>query len=222
MLAGKLVCAAMVCGAVAAVACAEKDVQGDRVLATRPLYPYGRADDVHRPGFNGRLWIGRPIIGGVATDYPLGWSDPGPAAYGAGEYDFPLAYVKVNTETVGVTPWEGIYEGGLSTLEHGRQEWLEEQGYVGGVRTFINDAVLLGVMQQHAAKDIQPRATFEWPIDQPRFKHRQQVEHNEQGGTPAITLQAGDRVSWPKTAPGDVVARAEAKTSTGEVASTAK
>ncbi len=62
-----------------------------------------------------------------------------------------------------------------------------------------------------ASADIQPRASFEWPIDQPRFKHRQQV-HNEQGAAPAVVLRAGDRVSWPMSAPADIVARAAAKT----------
>lgn len=215
---GKLVWAVTACCGLAAMASAEAPDKTDRVLATRRPYPAARADDVNRPGFNGRLWIGRPIIGGMAPSYPLGWADPGPAAYGASEYDFPLTYVKVGTEVVGITPWEAINEGGLSDLERGRNQWLAEQGYVGGVRTFINDAVLMGTALQ-VSKEIQPRATFEWPIDQPRFRHRQQVQHNEQGATPAMVLQAGDRVSWPMNTPAQVVARSEAKTSTDEVAS---
>lgn len=215
----KLVWAVVLGCGLATLASAKEPDKTDRVLATRPPYPPNRADDVHRPGFNGRLWVGRPIIGGVNTGYPLAWGDPGPAGYGAAENDFPLAYVRVGTEVVGITPWEQITEGGLSTLEHGRQQWLADNGYVGGVRTFINDKVLLGVAPKVVAADIQPRATFEWPIDQPRFRHRQSV-HNEQGEAPTMVLRAGDRVSWPAGAPADLVARAADKTSATEVAST--
>ncbi|MCC6678832.1 MAG: hypothetical protein IT436_17010 [Phycisphaerales bacterium] len=192
------------------VAGAEEQIIGGSLLATRPPYPLNRADDVHRPGFNGREWIGRPVIGGVDTGYPIGWRDPGPAGYGADEHDSPRVWIKVGTETISINPWEEISTGGLSRLENARNEWLAQHGYVGGVRTFVNDSLRYGGMST-ASADIQPRASFEWPIDQPRFKHRQQV-HNEQGAAPAVVLRAGDRVSWPMSAPADIVARAAVKT----------
>lgn len=190
--------------------------KGASLLATRPPYPLNRADDVNRPGFNGREWIGRPAIGGVETGYPLGWRDPGPAGYGAAENDSPRVWVKVGTETITINPWEKISEGGLSRLENARNEWLEQHGYVGGVRTFTNDSLRFGGNRTLVA-EIQPRASFEWPADQPRFKHRQQV-HNEQGATPAVVLRAGDRVSWPMSAPAEVIARAAEKTAPGAIA----
>lgn len=189
--------------------------KGASLLATRPPYPYNRADDVRRPGFNGREWIGRPVIGGVDTGYPIGWADPGPAAYGADELDAPRVWVKVGTEAISINPWEEFNEEGLNRLERARNEWLAQHGYVGGVRTFTNDALRYGAMPAASAR-IEPRASFEWPIDQPRFQRRQQV-HNEQGASPAVVLRAGDRVSWPMGAPADVIARAERKTA-GEVA----
>lgn len=197
------------------VAGAEVQVIGGTRLATRAPYPFNRADDVRRPGFNGREWIGRPVIGGVDTGYPMGWRDPGPAGYGAEENDSPRVWVKVGTEAICINPWEQISTGGLSRLENARNEWLAQHGYVGGVRTFVNDSLRYGGMTTVSA-DIQPRASFEWPIDQPRFKHRQQV-HNEQGATPAVVLRAGDRVSWPMSAPADVVARAAEKTAASTI-----
>lgn len=212
----KLAVVASVAAVWVSVAGAGETPKGASLLATRPPYPLNRADDVQRPGFNGREWIGRPAIGGVDTGYPLGWRDPGPAAYGAAEDACPRVWVKVGTEAISINPWEKISEGGLSRLENARNEWLEQHGYVGGVRTFTNDAVRFGGMRPLSAQ-IQPRATFEWPADQPRFQHRQQV-HNEQGATPGVVLRAGDRVSWPMSAPAEVVARAAERTAPGAIA----
>lgn len=215
-MAGRKLVAVVSLVGLAGVAMAGERTRGESLLATAPPYPLNRADDVHRPGFNGREWIGRPVIGGVNTGYPLGWRDPGPAAYGEAENVTARVWVKVGTEVISINPWEQIHEDGLQRLERARNEWLAQHGYVGGVRTFVNDSLRFGGMRQ-AAADIQPRATFEWPADQPRFRRRQQV-HNEQGAAPAVVLRAGDRVSWPMTAPIDAVARAAAKTVGGEVA----
>ena len=38
---------------------------GARQLATPAIQIYSHADSVHRPGFNGRLWVGGMCIGGV-------------------------------------------------------------------------------------------------------------------------------------------------------------
>lgn len=179
---------------------------GGRQLASMPPYPAGRADDVRRPGFNGRLWIGRPIIGGRDNEYPLGWGSPGPAAYGASETDFREAYARVNTMVVAVSPWVSIPVGGLGDLEAARNEWLKEQGYVGGVRTFINDAYLPRELTQGEApgarRAITPRATIQVPADMPSFRSRQQV----------MQLRPGDRVSVPGGASPAMVARIQSVT----------
>lgn len=185
-------------------------------LATHPPYPYGRADDVRRPGFNGRLWIGRPVIGGVDTGYPYGWADPGPEAYGAAEDDASQAFVRIGSTAVALSPWEAVRGTGLKNLESGRQAWLAERGYTGGVRTFVNDLYLYapagtGEGERSAsaegkspAGEIQPRATIHVPLDQPRFKARMQVRSNHASGAAAIAL-LGDgaplNISWPQTAP---------------------
>lgn len=185
-------------------------------LATRPPYPYGRADDVRRPGFNGRLWISRPIIGGVETTYPSGWDDPGPSAYGAMDDDGSQAFVRVGSVAVPVSPWETVRGTGLKNLESGRQAWLAERGYTGGVRTFMNDLYLYTASMtvegeksasaagKAPAGEIQPRATIHVPLDQPRFKARMQVRSTHASGAAAIAL-LGDgaplTISWPQTAP---------------------
>lgn len=212
---GRKLAAAAAMAVLGSMASAGETPKGASLLATPAPYPPNRADDVHRPGFNGREWIGRPVIGGVNTGYPLGWEDPGPAAYGAAEDESPRVWVKVGTEAIAINPWERIEEGGLSRLERARNEWLEQHGYVGGVRTFTNDALRYGGMEV-VASSIQPRASFEWPIDQPRFRHRQQV-HNEQGAAPAVVLRPGDRVSWPMSAPADAIARAAGRTASSAI-----
>jgi hypothetical protein len=150
----------------------------DRLLATRPPYPSGMADDVHRPGFNGRRWESRGSIGGQPKQYPLSWGTPGPAAYGAREDDFSIVFARVGNTVVTINPWEAIPEAGYQRLERARNEWLKERGYIGGVRTFTNPAYRSTAKPVANAIDpatIQPRAIIELPEDMPRFKKRQDV-----------------------------------------------
>lgn len=177
-------------------------------LATRPPYPAGRADDVNRPGFNGRLWIGRTIIGGQ-TNYAV--ADDSQGTYGAGENDNSMAYVRIGSIVSAVSPWEVVRGSGNHSLEAGRQQWLAEQGYTGGVRTFVNEAYLeryLTTSDQVAAapdsqakKAVEPRATIHLPIDQPRFKSRMHVKAT--GAEALVTLARKNlpmQISWPQTA----------------------
>jgi hypothetical protein len=168
-----------------------------RRLATMAPYPAGRADDVRRPGFNGRLWIGESIVGPHTTSWPLGWGDPGPVGYGGLDDEFARVYARVGQLVVGMTPWIGIHEGGLSDLEDARNEWLKEQGFVGGVRTFVNDAhldrwtakdtrpaaaeeLLTSAAGAHAAfKMPEPRATITIPDDVVRIKSKQRVQNDK-------------------------------------------
>jgi len=181
-------------------------------LATRPPYPQGRADDVRRPGFNGRLWIGRPVIGGVDTGYPNAWADSGLGEYGADQHDDATVYVRIGNTAAGISPWDAVHGHGLKALESGRQRWLEERGFTGGVRTFVNDLYLYapqgaeGHQSASAAPstEVQPRATIHTAPDQPRFKARMQVNSGRAPGAAAIAL-LGDRapltISWPQSAP---------------------
>ena len=182
-------------------------------LATRPLYPPNRADSVRRPGFNGRLWVGESIIGGAPERYPVAWGDPGPTAYGADDRDFSCVYAKVGEVVSSLSPWEYVQGRGARSLEASRAKWLRDNGYTGGVRTFVNDLYLMrhdddsGMMAsaEDAAKPAglpQPRATIQLPLDQPRFKARMQVDagSKSRGAAAIVTLAKHDgvmRVSKP-------------------------
>lgn len=193
-------------------------------LATRPLYPVGRADSVRRPGFNGKLWISRPIIGGMSDCDALGWSDPGPAAYGADEYDGSQVHAKVGQVDVAFSPWEYVQGRGNKSLNMARNKWLRERGYTGGVRTFVNDLfthyystsgerVASAETETPSAQQgqVQPRATIHMPLDQPRFRSRMQVNGQLNSGAEAIVKLANAdstlRVSWPDAAPSQIKPR---------------
>ena len=165
------------------------------LLATISPYPAGRADDVRRPGFNGRLWIGDINIGPVNQYWPMGLGDPGPEAYGAAGHEFDRAYAKIGHSAIGISPWVAFNGDGMHEFEAARNEWLAERGYVGGVRTFVNDAYLgewMGEPTRMSTK-IEPRGTIQLPDDMPRFKSREQVMH-ESGTCKAASL---GRVSLP-------------------------
>jgi hypothetical protein len=188
-----LVLSTMVVSWTGSIVLASDPLQGpyrdhDRLLATRPPHPYGGVDDVRRPGNNGMLWISRGYMGDpegrFVKEYPAAWGGPGPAAYGAHEYDGQRVHVRVGEQRVVLNPWESIPEEGYTRLEHGRQAWLKERGYTGGVRTFINPVfhrverstgMPMAVTAQ-AKKLPEPRAVFEIPEDMPRFQKRQEVK----------------------------------------------
>lgn len=196
---------ALLAGGVEAQVQVEKQVMSadQGRLASCAPYPYGRADDVHRPGYNGMLWIGRPIIGGLNTGYPLDWNAPGPDAYGASEYDDQTVHALFGCQSVPLSPWEYVEGSGLHALEQARQKWLRERGYVGGVRTFVNDLYLY--RDEVAATAPQARATIELPADQPRFKSRMQVNASDTVTSVCVAPEFKDltnaRISWPHNAP---------------------
>jgi hypothetical protein len=196
-----------------------------RPIATSAPYPPNMVDDVRRPGFNGRLWVTRPIIGGMQGPWALDEGVPGPSAYGAFDRQDATVYVRVVHTTIGVSAWDQWNGPGLQHIERARQFWLREQGYTGGVRTFVNDATIWTPREattEHAsldakpekpgrAEDIQPRATIQVPDGMPK-RSRIRVEK------PATELQAvriadlpgggPARISLPPGARGDGVIRA--------------
>ncbi len=175
------------CAAVSALA-APQPLQGpyrdtDRPLATRPAFPPNVVDDVRRPGANGMLWESRGYIGDpegrLAEQYPQASASPGPATYGAAESDWPEVWARVGQTAVGINAWEPITQAGHQNLERARVEWLKENGYTGGVRTFTNPAFGRSAAAPLASakkKLPEPRAVFELPPDMPRFKKRQEVK----------------------------------------------
>lgn len=182
--------------------------RGRHVLVP-PSHPYGVVDSVRRPGFNGRLWTTRPIIGGVEFPFHTGFGEPGPEAYG--EYDSPyvLIPVRVGLLQVTISPWE---RQPTKELERGRQQWLREQNYTGGVRTFVNDLTYWGpVLGIEPAAEPEPAAIIPIPEDMPRMRHRIQVDASDPADAVAILRlpPAPMRVSWPMNTPAEVLARAE-------------
>lgn len=176
-----------------------------RRLATRAPYQRGRADDVRRPGFNGRLWLGERFIGGETPDWSspayADWAGPGPTAYGAVGSEMQTVYARVGELTIGINPWEAFNAEGLGGLEAARNDWLKERGYVGGVRTFVNDLYVgnfMGGMAQQRSQVV-PRATIELPADMPRFRSREQVMHEM--GSVKSAVKVYTKVSLPPTAP---------------------
>lgn len=187
------------------------DRDADRVLATRSPHYYNRTDDTRRPGFNGRLWISENFDRNVRN--PVDWGAPGPTYFCASDKQAPLAFVKVGTQVIAVSPWVGLDEESFPTHERGRQQWLRERGYTGGVRTHVNPAVLRDMLHaerpKHApasrreraepAKEIEPSATIRLrrPMQEAPTRERD------------VRAEPETRFSWPDSAKATTVARTE-------------
>jgi hypothetical protein len=168
-----------------------------RPIANPIPYPAGMADSVRREGFNGRLYITRPIMGGY--DAP-----PNPDADQYGAYlDEPQAVrARVGHLVVPIDPYTQWTKQGHKDLEAARNFYLQEQGYTGGVRTFVNDAVVFRAIHEAEQAEAKPhadagekarglpapRATIQLAPDAPRQRHRLRVMH-EAGSTPAVAAK---------------------------------
>ncbi len=200
-----------------------------RPIATPAVYPAGMADDVHRPGFNGRLWLTRPIIGGMQGPYA---TEEGLLAerYGGYGSEDATVYARVGSLVVGISAYEPITKNGLRRFEQARNFWLQEQGYTGGVRTFVNDAYVFrkedGSPRAEAPAKAEPLATIRVPDDMPRRRNRLRVQGADTSGAAAIVVlgEGEARISWPAIAPAEAVARTAAHGNIiqlGQTASTA-
>lgn len=180
---------------------------GNRPLATSPMYPASMADSVHRPGFNGRLHMTRPVMGGHDGPYATVTGNPGADYYGAWGAEHQIVWARAGHLAVGINPWDRIPDAGLGHFERARVTWLRERGYSGGVRTFVNDASLHHHADAHASTPAsaietigpglpQPRATIHFPDGLPK-RPRFQVD--------------ADSIGLPMHAPADMRARVETK-----------
>jgi hypothetical protein len=177
---------------------------GQRALATPRAFPTGIADSVRRPGFNGRLYVTMSSPGPVTYHYPTGSNAE---TYGAAGLDDARVLARVGTEVVGFSPWIAFDGDGMKRYESARQEWLKENGFVGGVRTFVNDAHLANHMPIHSMassdsaepvaskkRKIEPRAIIEISPDVPRFRKRMEVrvirdgEHLARADRPVVRV----------------------------------
>lgn len=185
---------------------------GDRPIATPPPYPPAMTDSVHRPGFNGRLHLTRPVIGGHEGPFATVTGSPGAEYYGAWGVQDHVVWARAGLLVIGISPWQRINDAGLQHFERARVTWLREQGFVGGVRTFVNDLSLVADAHADAAEgdaptvrtfgpDLPPpRATIHFPGGIPQ-KPRFQVDARDLG-----------RVNLPMNAPSDLRARLESLT----------
>ena len=163
-------------------------------VAERDSYPRGRADSASRPGFNGRGWSGEACVGGVDR-----WTlDENAARYGAADDAGLTVPVRVGQFIVHVDPFERIDASGkemprkyLAAIEDARNQWLRDHGYVGGVRSFRNDAATTA--PKPTAIDMTPKAVIPAPTDQPRFRNRMEVR------TTPVQIRGVTRVSLPPT-----------------------
>jgi len=134
----------------------------DCYLATPRPYPANVTDSVHRPGFNGRLYVRRPVIGGIKGPYMRVHGEPGPEAYGAFGAEDSVVWARVNHQVIDLDPFTRL-PSGLKHQERARQTWLRQYGFVGGVRTHVNDALLFEDEGESHASAPTPRATIKVP-----------------------------------------------------------
>lgn len=135
----------------------------ERLLVTPPPYPGNMVDDVHRPGFNGRYYLRRPVIGGMAGPYALARSEQGAEAYGAFGSESEVVWARVNHQPIALDPFTRL-PSGMVLQERARELWLRQHGYTGGVRTHVNDLYVFdGDESEEMASKPTPRATIQVP-----------------------------------------------------------
>lgn len=172
------------------------------------------APSFHQPARVGERLMATPAprveVAGVEWRTRAITNTPGPRAtptaaerYGAAGAEDAVVYVRVGTQVVAIDPWTRIPEEGLSGLEAGRNQWLRERGYTGGVRTFTNDSAVSAPAPATPAAPtpnaikpetgpgaaapilpIQPRATIRVPEGAKRDRPKFRVE----GPTPEPTV----------------------------------
>lgn len=189
----------------------------DRVLATPPPYPLHRADDSRRPGFNGRLWIGETFDQGFRN--PRAWGDPGPTYFGASNRHARLAFVRIGTQVIAVSPWVRLDEASFPAHERGRSAWLKERGYTGGVRTHVNPATLRQIVhaEHHEGRHALAQEPKEPATKSPEARGVLKLRHPRRAAPIRerdVRLDLPMRFSWPDAAPVSVVTRTTPATKT--------
>ncbi len=171
-------------------------------LATMRAYPANTADCVHRDGFNGRIWNSRPINGPGCDHASFAWPAPGPAAYGAHGCDDAVVFGIVNHTLVSFSPWIKFHGETMKGYEAVRRQWLRENGFTGGVRTFVNDNPM---PSEEAGKQTglpEPRAIIELAPDAPRAKSRLRVEAGPSLPMMKVRTSEGKAVAMKVSKPG--------------------
>ena len=145
---------------------------------------------------NGRLWISAPFN---REPTPIvEHAGPGPERYGAEASSQPLILTRVGTELLLISPWEKSGQTGLRHFDRARAEWLRQQGYTGGVRTFRNPRAARpesGAPAGTSAKP-EPSGRFRTPTDLPRTRP---VEHVRYSLPPGMSPAAAARLQSAET-----------------------
>ncbi len=152
---------------------------GVRQIATPRAFPTNVRDSLRRSGFGGRMWISASV-GSFDSQ------EPGASAYGAHVGDDTIIYGRIAHLAISMSPWQVQSE---RRLEAARQEWLKENNFTGGVRSFVNDASLaVLLMDSSGAADapaavrvrtpIAPRGVIEVSPEATKFRQRMQVRAN--------------------------------------------
>lgn len=186
------------------------------LLVTPPVEDQTR---VYTPGYSavrGRLWVGDDVKD-IASR--RAWREnPGDVAYGAVGAPGERVHVRVNNQRVSISPWQKVEGEGWSNFERGRQQWLHERGYTGGVRTFVHPD---RVRNAQAAQDThaeaeragtpEPSATIR--LREPRSKDGRfkQVRAGVAGGVIIVSGDEPVRFSMPMTVSAESVERAIAR-----------
>lgn len=150
---------------------------------------------------SGRVWAGPAVLGGLPPQPDIRWPDLGPQAFGREATAADLVFARVDTTVVAFSPWVRFLDDGNERLELARQQWLREQGYTGGVRTFVNPRTLAQPAPAAAARAMpEPSAVIRRPIDVPATRSREQVRFSLPPGVNEATrarLEASGRLIDP-------------------------
>lgn len=186
---------------------------GQRLLSTWPPEARTHVRKGDDSGSNGRLWQTRPLVnGGPEARYT---GNPGTEAYGAWGDDSQLVYVQVGQTAVSVSPWTRFDIGGMKNFEDARGQWLRENGYAGGVRTFRKSGRDPQADSRAFTALPEPRATIQIP-EGARTKRGFHVDSGRarEGAVRLAALKAGGepvRISWPMNAPAEARAISDAR-----------
>jgi hypothetical protein len=202
-----LAVAVMAASAQIALAC-----PGERLVATCPPAARTHVRQGDDAGTNGRLWRSRPLVNGGPEHRSTG--NPGAEAYGAWGEEDQVVHVRIGRTTVPISPWQQYTLGGMQTFERARQQWLSENGYTGGVRTFRKKETEARPDMTLSSALPQPRATIQIP-DSARTKRGFHVDSGRQREAAArlAALKTGPepvRISWPMSAPASARALTDA------------
>lgn len=189
-------------------------------LATLPPEDVTR---VYTPGasdYSGRLWVGddvRDIQSRRTTR-----ENPGRVVYGAANTGHEQVQLKVGSLVVTISPWQVIEGEGWANFERGRQQWLAERGYTGGVRTFVHPSRLPSLHahetgEAHANEtecesgEPKPSATIRLRKPNATGGRIKQVDAGVAGGLQIVSGEAPMRMSLPMSVSAEVVERTIAR-----------